>query len=134
MTNSLFPASGLHSRRVHVLIVASVAPNTTIPPTLPETAVTRVFPMMRVVLSLAVLTVLLATPRIVFAQPAKPAPGDAMLEAYLKAAVAEIDKRVLDGAKTKAEWEGKRDRLKREYFEMLGLWPLPEKTPLNAKV
>lgn len=90
--------------------------------------------MTRFLLSLAVLTVLLGTPPAAVAQPAKPAPGDAMLEAYLKSAVAEIDKRVLDGAKTKAEWEGKRDRLKREYFEMLGLSPLPEKTPLNAKV
>jgi dienelactone hydrolase len=69
------------------------------------------------------------------AQPARPAaPGDAMVESYLKDAVARIDKRFLDGAKTQAEWEGKRERLKREYFEMLGLLPLPEKTPLNAKV
>src|SRR5439155_10042474 len=42
--------------------------------------------------------------------------------------------RVLDGATTRAEWEAKRPRLRQEYFEMLGLWPLPEKTPLNPQV
>ena len=64
----------------------------------------------------------------------KPAPGDALIEAYLKRETARISERFMDGAKTRAEWEGKRDRLKREYFDMLGLWPLPEKTPLHATV
>ena len=40
----------------------------------------------------------------------------------------------MDGAKTKAEWEAARPRLKREFLEMLGLDPLPEKTPLKAAV
>jgi dienelactone hydrolase len=40
----------------------------------------------------------------------------------------------MGGAKTKAEWEAARPRLKREFLEMLGLDPLPEKTPLNATV
>lgn len=61
-------------------------------------------------------------------------PGDAMIEKYLADKVAEISKKELDGAKTKEEWEARRPRLKQEYFEMLGLWPVPEKTPLNAKV
>ncbi|MFL5340559.1 MAG: alpha/beta hydrolase family protein [Gemmataceae bacterium] len=64
--------------------------------------------------------------------PAKPAPGDAMFEAYLKQETAKLSQRFMDGATTRAEWEAKRDRLKREYFDMLGLWPLPEKTPLQA--
>ena len=42
--------------------------------------------------------------------------------------------RFLDGAKTRAEWEAKLPRLRQEYFDMLGLWPLPEKTPLKATV
>ena len=29
--------------------------------------------------------------------------------------------------------EARRPELRREYLEMLGLWPLPERTPLNAK-
>src|SRR5947208_3499545 len=70
------------------------------------------------------------------AEPKKPEPlpGDAMIEKYLANEVARISKKELDGATTKAEWEARRPRLKQEYFEMLGLWPLPEKTPLHATI
>ena len=61
-------------------------------------------------------------------------PGEAQIEAYLQQETAKLSKRVLDGAKTRAEWEARRPRLRQEYFDMLGLWPLPEKTPLHAKV
>jgi dienelactone hydrolase len=61
-------------------------------------------------------------------------PGDQQIEAYLKQEAAKLSQRVLDGAKTREEWEARRPRLRQEYFDMLGLWPLPEKTPLNAKV
>ncbi len=61
-------------------------------------------------------------------------PGDEQIEAYLKQETAKLSERVLDGAKTREEWEARRPRLRQEYFDMLGLWPLPEKTPLNAKV
>jgi cephalosporin-C deacetylase-like acetyl esterase len=57
-----------------------------------------------------------------------------MIEGYLKDQTAKISERVLEGATTREEWEKKRPRLRQEYFDMLGLWPLPEKTPLNAKV
>jgi cephalosporin-C deacetylase-like acetyl esterase len=70
-----------------------------------------------------------------FAQkPPEEKPGDAMIEAYLARQTDEIGKRVFDGATSRAEWEARRPRLKQEYFEMLGLWPLPEKTPLHATV
>src|SRR5438045_630010 len=65
---------------------------------------------------------------------AEPLPGDAMIEKYLATEVARISKKELDGATTREEWEKRRPRLKQEYFEMLGLWPLPEKTPLKAAV
>src|SRR5439155_7140423 len=64
----------------------------------------------------------------------EPKPGDKMIEKYLADRTAEISKRVLDGAKTLAEWKERRPRLQREYLDMLGLWPLPEKTPLKATV
>jgi len=66
--------------------------------------------------------------------PAKPTPGDVMIEKYLAGRTDELSKRELDGATTLAEWEQRRPRLRREYFDMLGLWPLPEKTPLQATV
>lgn len=76
-------------------------------------------------------TLLLAA---VHADPPKPAPGDAMIEAYLKKETQRLGARFLDGAKTRAEWEEKLPRLRREYLDMLGLWPLPERTPLQAKM
>src|SRR5439155_11612755 len=66
--------------------------------------------------------------------PAKPAPGDAMIDKYLANETDRISKRYMDGATTLAEWEAKRPRLKQEYLDMLGLWPLPEKTPLHATI
>jgi cephalosporin-C deacetylase-like acetyl esterase len=68
------------------------------------------------------------------AAPAKPLPGDAAIERYLQQQTQRLSERFLDGAKTRAEWEARRPRLRREYFDMLGLWPLPEKTPLHATI
>jgi dienelactone hydrolase len=70
------------------------------------------------------------------AQPKKvaPKPGDVMIEKYLAAECDKLSAKVLDGAKTLAEWKEKRPRLVREYYDMLGLWPIPEKTPLKAVV
>ncbi|HJZ58188.1 MAG TPA: prolyl oligopeptidase family serine peptidase, partial [Gemmataceae bacterium] len=59
---------------------------------------------------------------------------DEMIHNYLKAEVERISKNFLDGAKTKAEWEKKRPELKRQFLDMAGLDPLPEKTPLKATV
>jgi dienelactone hydrolase len=61
-------------------------------------------------------------------------PGDKMIGAYLAKETARISQRFLDGAPALAEWEKRRPRLYREYLDMLGLWPLPPKTPLKATV
>src|SRR5262245_65992577 len=68
------------------------------------------------------------------AQPPTPKPGDEMIEKYLAQETDKISQRVFDGATTRQEWEARRPRLRQEYLDMLGLWPLPEKTPLDAKV
>ncbi len=70
----------------------------------------------------------------VAAEPEKPLPGDVMIERYLQKETERLGSRFLDGAKTRAEWEDKKPRLRREYYEMLGLWPLPQKTPLYATI
>jgi cephalosporin-C deacetylase-like acetyl esterase len=62
------------------------------------------------------------------------APGDAMIKKYLDRETDRLGTRFLDGAKTLAEWQKRRPQLKQQYFEMLGLWPLPEKTPLKATI
>src|SRR5262245_10653262 len=60
--------------------------------------------------------------------------GDEAIHKYLAAEVKRLSDRFMDGAKTKAEWEAKRPKLKEQFLDMLGLWPLPEKTLLKATV
>lgn len=59
-------------------------------------------------------------------------PGDAMIEKYLAAETDKLAAKYLDGAKNIDEWKARRSRLYQEYMDMLGLWPMPEKTPLKA--
>jgi dienelactone hydrolase len=66
--------------------------------------------------------------------PADSTRGDAMIDRYLAAEADRLGGRFLDGAKSLAEWQQKRPRLRQEFLDMLGLWPLPEKTPLQAKI
>jgi dienelactone hydrolase len=40
----------------------------------------------------------------------------------------------MESAATPADWAAARPRLQREFYSMLGLWPIPEKTPLHAQV
>src|SRR5271154_1209523 len=79
----------------------------------------------------AIFFVLIVTP--LWAQE-KRKPGDEMIEKYLAAETDKLSAKFLDGAKTIDEWKQKRPRLYQEYMDMLGLWPLPEKTPLKATV
>jgi dienelactone hydrolase len=67
-------------------------------------------------------------------QAPAPKPGDVMMEKYLAFETAKLSQRVLDGARTLEEWQARRPRLQQEILDMLGLWPLPEKTPLKATV
>jgi cephalosporin-C deacetylase-like acetyl esterase len=66
--------------------------------------------------------------------PAQPTEGDEQIEKYLAAETDRLSRKVLDGATSLAEWQQRRPRLRQEYLYMLGLWPLPEKTPLKATV
>jgi dienelactone hydrolase len=81
------------------------------------------------------LVVVLLLAGVVPAQPpAGPTRGDSMLDEYLAAEANRLGGRFLDGATTLAEWQQKRPRLHQEFLDMLGLWPIPEKTPLEAKI
>ncbi|MCW5981145.1 MAG: acetylxylan esterase [Bryobacteraceae bacterium] len=60
--------------------------------------------------------------------------GDVMFEKYLAREVAKLEDRFLGGAATLEKWQASRLALRREFFDMIGLWPLPEKTPLHANV
>jgi len=62
-------------------------------------------------------------------QPA--GPSDVMIHAYLSRLARQIDAE-LDAALPKADdWPATRDRWKQEYLYMLGLSPMPQRTPLN---
>ena len=57
-----------------------------------------------------------------------------MIQEYLAQETGKIEADFLTGLKTAADWDRARPRFRQEYFDMLGLWPLPEKTPLHATV
>ncbi len=69
-----------------------------------------------------------------YGPPDRGEPGDEMIQEYLHRATDEIHGRYLENVESLEDWETVRARYKEEYFYMLGLWPLPEKTPLKATV
>src|SRR5579862_8701321 len=64
----------------------------------------------------------------------QPLSGDEMIHKYLCAEADKLSGKFLDGAKTLDDWDKKSPRLHQQYMDMLGLWPLPTKTPLQATV
>ena len=64
-----------------------------------------------------------------------PPAGDAMIEKYLGPGRRPARQGGCSRpTATRDEWEAIRPRLKAELFQMLGLWPVPERTPLHATV
>ena len=57
-----------------------------------------------------------------------------MAHDFLKQEARRLDAQFLDGITSKSQWEERRVELRRQYLEMLGLWPMPERTPLDAHV
>ncbi|MFM7103699.1 MAG: hypothetical protein ACKO3N_21340 [Verrucomicrobiota bacterium] len=67
-------------------------------------------------------------------RPAAAAPADEELQAYFADQVARIENGGLADVHHRADWETRREEYRRQLFDMLGLWPLPERTPLNPVV
>jgi len=61
-------------------------------------------------------------------------PGDAMIQAWLDAEAEKLHARFLKDVESTDDWTQRRPGLEQEYLYMLGLEPLPEKTPLHAAV
>jgi dienelactone hydrolase len=61
-------------------------------------------------------------------------PYDRAIRQYLAARTAELERELLPGIRTAAEFEKARPALREDYLDMLGLKPLPERTPLKAVV
>jgi len=60
--------------------------------------------------------------------------GDAMLANYFELRTAALEGQFLDGIDSKEDWLKQRPEYLKQLRGMLGLNPMPERTPLNAKV
>ena len=69
-----------------------------------------------------------------YGKPDRGEPGDRMIQEYLARQAEKLEGPWLEGVKSRADWEKLRPKYVEEYFYMLGLWPLPPKTPLEATV
>jgi dienelactone hydrolase len=57
-----------------------------------------------------------------------------MIQGYLQQETERIEADFLGALKSVEDWNQMRPRFLREYYDMLGLWPLPEKTPSHATI
>ncbi|MHC4541862.1 MAG: hypothetical protein ACYS74_19105, partial [Planctomycetota bacterium] len=69
-----------------------------------------------------------------YGAPDRGQPGDEMIRKYLGDVTEQIHERFLENVQSVEDWKRLRARYKDEYFYMLGLSPMPEKTPLNVTV
>src|SRR5262249_17630567 len=60
--------------------------------------------------------------------------GEKLLEAYFRRETQRLADACLTDIKTKEDWLHRRPELRQQFLEMLGLWPLPPRTALNAVV
>ncbi len=67
-------------------------------------------------------------------EPDRGQPGDVMIQDYLARETARLAMKWDAGVKSQADWLDQRPEYYEQYLYMLGLWPLPEKTPLAATV
>ncbi len=63
-----------------------------------------------------------------------PAPGDAMLANYFRTETAALSQHCLADINSLDDWKAKRSEYRRQLQEMLGLWPMPERTDLKPVV
>lgn len=74
-------------------------------------------------------------------QPARPTPptrsfpkGEKLIAGYFENQVQQIADSCLTNLTTKEDWEKRRPELRRQFLEMMGLWPLPTRTDLKPVV
>ena len=69
-----------------------------------------------------------------YGEPDQGQPGDLMIQAYLGKQADRLHDTFLDGVKSKEDWLTRKPAWEEEFHHMLGLSPLPEKTPLKATI
>jgi dienelactone hydrolase len=60
--------------------------------------------------------------------------GQKMLDAYFRRRVQQISDDCLKDIRTKEEWEKRRPEYRRQFLDMIGLWPLPPRSDLKATI
>ncbi len=60
--------------------------------------------------------------------------GNRMRDGYFRKEVQRIADASLTGLKTREDWERQRPELRRQFLDMLGLWPLPPRTDLHPTI
>ncbi|MGH7221688.1 MAG: alpha/beta hydrolase family protein [Gemmataceae bacterium] len=83
---------------------------------------------------LALLLTLVAFPLHAADAPSDTARGDRLRDGYFRQQVKRIVDADLADIKTRADWEKKRPEFRRQFLDMLGLWPLPPRTDLHATI
>jgi len=69
-----------------------------------------------------------------YGEPDRDAPGDAMIQAYLAAEAVRLDGQFDADLESLEHLQQRLPQYRQEYLQMLGLWPLPERTPLQPTV
>lgn len=69
-----------------------------------------------------------------YGPPDREQPGDEMIQTYLAELARRCDAKFMEDCRSREHWEALRPSYQEEYLYMLGLWPLPERTPLEATV
>lgn len=69
-----------------------------------------------------------------YSPPDRDQPGDEMIQEYLRCETEKIHIRFLEDFETVKDWQQLRPTYEEQYFYMLGLWPMPQKTPLKATI
>jgi dienelactone hydrolase len=65
---------------------------------------------------------------------AQEAPGDRSIRDYIAARALDLEREFLPGVKAAADFERLRPALREDYLDMLGLKPMPARTPLKATI
>ena len=68
------------------------------------------------------------------ADPPDATRGDRMVQTYFAQQTAELTDRTFSGIDSLSDWTDRRQEYREQLFEMLGLHPLPERTPLQATI
>ena len=69
-----------------------------------------------------------------FSPPDRDAPGDIMIQQYLGTLTSRCEEKFTHDLASLEKWQAQREQYRREYFYMLGLSPIPERTNLQARV